>query len=115
MDPVFEAQKDHPPRLMVSGGSVFDERIRNLMSYALLWVTMATTIQLQPETKSRLDELKIHPRESYDETLNRLLDIAYDPEPLSEETLQQIEEGIADIRAGRLRSLEDIALELGLE
>lgn len=115
MNPVFEAQKDHPPRLMVSDGSVFDERIRNLMSYALLWVTMATTIQLQPETKSRLDELKIHPRESYDETLNRLLDIAYDPEPLSEETLQQIEEGIADIRAGRLRSLEDIAQELGLE
>lgn len=72
-------------------------------------------IQLQPETKSRLDAWKIHPRESYDETLNRLLDIAFDPEPLSEETLQQIEEGIADIRAGRLRSLEDITQELGLK
>ena len=76
---------------------------------------MVTTIQLQPETKSRLDALKTHTRESYDETLNRLLDLAYDPEPLSEETLQQIEEGIADIRAGRYRSLEDIAQELGLE
>ena len=100
---------------MVSGGSVCDEWIRNIIFYTSLWVIMVTTIQLQPETKSRLDELKIHPRESYDETLNRLLDMAYDPEPLSEETLQQIEEGIADIRAGRLRSLEDIALELGLE
>ena len=76
---------------------------------------MVTTIQLRPETKSRLDALKMHPRESYDETLNRLLDMAYDPEPLSEETLQQIEEGIADIRAGRYRSLDDIAQELGLE
>lgn len=76
---------------------------------------MVTTIQLRPETKSRLDALKIHPRESYDETLNRLLDMACDPEPLSEETLQQIEEGIADIRAGRYRSLEDIAQELDLE
>lgn len=76
---------------------------------------MATTIQIQPETKSRLEALKIHPRESYDETLNRLLDMAYDPEPLSEETLQQIEEGIADIRAGRLRSLEAIVQEQGLE
>lgn len=76
---------------------------------------MVTTIQLRPETKSRLDALKIHPRESYDETLNRLLDMAYDPEPLSEETLQRIEEGIADIRAGRYRSLEDIAQELDLE
>ncbi|RQD81346.1 MAG: hypothetical protein D5R96_06955 [Methanocalculus sp. MSAO_Arc2] len=76
---------------------------------------MATTIQLQPETKSRLDAWKIHSRESYDETLNRLLDMVCDPEPLSEETLQQIEEGIADIRAGRLRSLEDIAQDLDLE
>ncbi|KUG19906.1 hypothetical protein ASZ90_010365 [hydrocarbon metagenome] len=48
---------------------------------------MVTTIRLRPETKSRLDALKTHPRESYDETLNRLLDMAYDPEPLSEEKL----------------------------
>jgi predicted transcriptional regulator len=76
---------------------------------------MVTTIQLQPETKSRLDEIKAHPRESYDEAVNRLLDMAYDPEPLSEETLQQIEEGIADIRAGRCRPLEEVAKDLGLE
>ncbi len=76
---------------------------------------MATTIQLQPETKNRLDDLKVHPQETYDDVLNRLLEIAYDPEPLSEETLKQIEEGIADIRAGRYRSLEDVAQELGLE
>ena len=88
---------------------------RIFILYTPLWVTMVTTIQLRPETKSRLDALKMHPRESYDETLNRLLDMAYDPEPLSEETLQQIEEGIADIRAGRYRSLDDIAQELGLE
>ncbi|ADN36434.1 conserved hypothetical protein [Methanolacinia petrolearia DSM 11571] len=76
---------------------------------------MATTIQLRPETKARIDGLKIHPRESYDETLNRLLDAVYDPEPLSEETLQRIEEGIADIRAGRGRKLSEVAKDLGLE
>ncbi len=27
---------------------------------------MVTTIQLRPETKSRLDDMKIHPRKSYD-------------------------------------------------
>ncbi|KUG19447.1 hypothetical protein ASZ90_010834 [hydrocarbon metagenome] len=54
-------------------------------------------------TKARLDALKVHPRETYDEALNRLLDLAYDPEPLSEETLQKIEEAVADIRAGRGR------------
>lgn len=76
---------------------------------------MVTTIQLRPETKARIDGLKIHPRESYDETLNRLLDAVYDPEPLSEETLQRIEEGIADIRAGRGRPLSEVAKDLGLE
>jgi predicted transcriptional regulator len=76
---------------------------------------MATTIQLRPETKARIDGLKIHPRESYDETLNRLLDAVCDPEPLSEETLQRIEEGIADIRAGRGRPLSEVAKDLGLE
>ncbi|MDK2889559.1 MAG: hypothetical protein PWR21_190 [Methanoculleus sp.] len=75
---------------------------------------MATTIQLQPETKSRLDTLKAHPRESYDETLNRILDAFFDPEPLSEETLQEIEESIADMRAGRGRPFEEYARERGL-
>jgi hypothetical protein len=59
--------------------------------------------------------MKIHPRESYDEALNRLLDMAYDPEPLSEETLKKIEEGIADIRAGRGRPFEEVVRERGLE
>ena len=85
------------------------------MPHTLLWVTMVTTIQLQPETKSRLDGVKIHPRETYDETLNRLLDMAYDPEPLSEETLKKIEEGIADIRAGRGRPFEEVVRERGLK
>ncbi|CCJ37506.1 hypothetical protein BN140_2583 [Methanoculleus bourgensis MS2] len=75
---------------------------------------MVTTIQLQPATKSRLDDMKLHPRETYDETLNRLLDMAYDPEPLSEETLQRIEESIADMRAGRGRPFEDYVRERGL-
>jgi len=76
---------------------------------------MSTMIHLQPETKSRLDALKAHPQESDDETLNRIMDVLFDPEPLSEETLKKIEEGLADVRAGRCRSLEEIAQELGLE
>ncbi|MDK2916944.1 MAG: hypothetical protein PWR25_1501 [Euryarchaeota archaeon] len=75
---------------------------------------MVTTIQLQPETKSRLDDVKIHPRETYDETLNRLLDMVYDPEPLSEESMKKIEESFDDIRAGRVRSFEEYVQERGL-
>ena len=32
------------------------------------------TIRLQPETKARLDKLKIIPEEIYDNEINRLLD-----------------------------------------
>ncbi|NLN09722.1 MAG: hypothetical protein GX186_09000 [Methanoculleus thermophilus] len=58
---------------------------------------------------------KIYPRETYDEVLSRLLEMACDPEPLFKETLRRIEEDIADIRAGRCRPLEEIAEEPGLE
>ena len=73
-----------------------------------------TTIQIQAATRARLEDLKVHPRETYDEVVNRLLDAAYDSEPLSEETLRKIEAGIRDIRQGKTRTLEEIALELGI-
>ena len=76
---------------------------------------MVTTVQLRPETKSRLDDMKIHPRESYDEVLNRLLDMAYDPEPLSEETLKKIEEGLQTYEPGRGRPFEEVVRERGLK
>ncbi len=36
---------------------------------------MITTIQLAPETRDRLAELKQSPRETYDDLLNKLLDL----------------------------------------
>ena len=73
-----------------------------------------TTIQIQPATRARLEDLKVHPRETYDEVVNRLLDTAYDSEPLSEDTLRKIEAGIKDIRQEKTRTLEEIARELGI-
>ena len=37
--------------------------------------TNITTIKLDKETKSRLDKLKIHKRETYDEVLQKILSI----------------------------------------
>jgi hypothetical protein len=73
-----------------------------------------TTIQVRPATRTRLEALKTHPRETYDEVVNRLLDMAGDQEPLSEETLHKIEEGIREIRQGKTRTLDEIAQELGI-
>ena len=72
-----------------------------------------TTVQLRPETKEKLDDLKLHPRETYDELIDRLADAAYDDEPLSDEEIEAIRESEGDIKAGRVRSLRDIMKDLG--
>jgi predicted transcriptional regulator len=75
----------------------------------------ATTIQVQPEVKDRLDLLKRHPRESYNDVIKRLVDTRIDEEPLSEEAIAGIEEALEDIRKGRLHTEEEIKEEFGVE
>ncbi len=72
-----------------------------------------TTVQLRPETKRKLDDLKLHPRETYDELIDRLADAAYDDEPLSLQEIEDIRASENDITAGRVRSLRDIMKDLG--
>jgi predicted transcriptional regulator len=72
-----------------------------------------TTVQLRPETKGKLDDLKLHPRETYDELIDRLADAAYDDEPLSPEEIEDVRASEKDIKAGRVRSLRDIMKDLG--
>jgi predicted transcriptional regulator len=72
-----------------------------------------TTVQLRSDTKEKLDDLKIHPRETYDELIGRLADAAYDDEELSDEEIAGIKESEEDIKAGRVRSLRDIMKDLG--
>ncbi len=72
-----------------------------------------TTVQLRPETKKKLDDLKIHPRETYDELICRLADAAYDDEPLSEEEIDAIRLSEREIEAGRIRTLREIMRDLG--
>jgi predicted transcriptional regulator len=43
-----------------------------------------------------------------------LIGIPVDDEPLSDETLKGIEEGLADLEAGRVRPLREIAKEMGI-
>jgi len=72
-----------------------------------------TTVQLRLETKEKLDDLKLHPRETYDELIDRLADAAYDDEPLSAEEVEDIRASENDIKAGRVRRLRDIMKDLG--
>jgi predicted transcriptional regulator len=76
---------------------------------------MPTTIQIQPEVKDRLDLLKRHPRESYNEVIERLLESRIDEEPLSDEAIAGIEEALGDIRKGRLHTEKEIKKKFGVE
>lgn len=72
-----------------------------------------TTVQLRTETKEKLNALKIHPRETYDELIDRLADAAYDDEPLSSDEIEDLKMSEGDIKAGRVRNLRDIMRDLG--
>jgi len=72
-----------------------------------------TSVRMKSETKALLDDLKLYPRETYDDVVKRLAKAAYDDEPVTPEEIMAMEEGIADIKAGRVRSLREIMKDLG--
>ncbi|NLB01725.1 MAG: hypothetical protein GX837_12355 [Methanomicrobiales archaeon] len=72
----------------------------------------STTIKIDVELRDRLNALKVHPRESYNEVIERLAEMAIDEEPLSEETIRRIEQSLEDLRAGRIYTLEEVMTEL---
>ncbi|MFY9299626.1 MAG: hypothetical protein WAO91_00345 [Candidatus Nitrosotenuis sp.] len=77
---------------------------------------MVTSIQLGNKTKSRLEKMKTFPKESYDDVVNRLLNMAEDDEGiLSQQTIKNIESSLAEIKAGKVLSHKEVKLKLGLK
>jgi predicted transcriptional regulator len=72
-----------------------------------------TTVRMRAETKALLDDLKLTPRETYDDVVRRLAEAAYDDEPMTSEEIEAMEEGIADLKAGRVYTLDEIMRECG--
>jgi predicted CopG family antitoxin len=62
----------------------------------------ATTIYIRKDLKGQLDDLKRHPKESYSDVIERLVSVAIDDEPLSEEAIQGLEEALEEVKQGRL-------------
>lgn len=71
-------------------------------------------VRIETETKSRLDALKLHPRETYADVIDRLTRQAIDDEPLTPGEEADIAESLEDIRAGRVLSTAQLKRELGL-
>lgn len=75
----------------------------------------ATTIFIDPEIKANLDELKIFKNESYNSVVERLIKMAYDEEPLTDEKIEGIKESLEDIKANRVFTEDESKKMLGIE
>ena len=76
----------------------------------MLATVATTTIQLSQDMKKVLEKMKLHPRETYEEVLERLLE---DLQELNEQTKKEIEQAIRDIKAGKYRTHQQLKHELG--
>ena len=74
-----------------------------------------TTICIDPKIKDKLDKLKIFKNESYNSVVERLIKMAYDEEPLTDEEIEGIKESLEDIKANRVFTEDEAKKILGFE
>ena len=75
---------------------------------------MVTTIQLEERIKNKLEEMKIHPRETYSRIIERLVNLSVDEEELSHQTIVNIEKALEDVKKGRAYSTKEAKKKLGI-
>lgn len=83
---------------------------------------MVTTIQLNEDVKKKLDALKVHHRETYNELLERIISSFSDADKESlietiniisnPETMRNIAEGLEEFERGETKTLEEVSKEL---
>jgi len=89
----------------------------NLMQIAISqyndtrFMSTMTTVQVDLRVKGRLDALKMHSRESYNEVLQRILE---DLEELDPEVRRRLDKISKDVKAGKFTTHEKLKRELGL-
>ena len=71
---------------------------------------MATTIQISDEMRVRLSELKLHPRETYNDVLERIIE---DMQELNQKTKRDIAKAIKEIKSGQYKTHEEVKKEMG--
>jgi len=73
---------------------------------------MSTTIKIDEKTKAKLEHLKLHKRESYNDVIERL--VTSQDDELDPQTIKNIRKSLDDIEKGKVYSLSQVAKELGL-
>ncbi|MDP3397289.1 MAG: hypothetical protein Q8S57_11590 [Methanoregula sp.] len=75
----------------------------------------ASSIYIRKDLKTQLNNLKRNPKESYNDVIERLVNLSIDDEPLSADAIKGLEEGLDDLKKGNLISEEDIKKKYGVE
>ena len=74
-----------------------------------------STIKLSKKIKNELRKQMNHPSETYETVIARLLKNTQEDNILSDEVIRNIEEGLADIKAGRVYTSDQVKRKLGLK
>ena len=74
----------------------------------------STTIKVSTETRTTLVEQKLHHGETLEQVINRLLKSQLIDDYLDEQTLQNMQEGLDDIKNGRVYTTKQLKTELGI-
>lgn len=75
----------------------------------------ASSIYIREDLKNQLNSLKRHPKESYNDVIERLITLAIDDDPLSEEAIRGLEESLEEVRQGKLIPEKEIMKKYGVQ
>jgi|SaaInlV_120m_DNA_2_1039728.scaffolds.fasta_scaffold15011_2 predicted transcriptional regulator len=73
-----------------------------------------TTIQVDTKIKKRLDNVKSYSKETYNEVIEKLLDISEIDSELSDQTISNIEKSLNEIKQGKTYTLSEAKVKLGI-
>jgi predicted transcriptional regulator len=74
------------------------------------YTIMATTIQINEDVRSILNQMKLFERETYNDVLERLIE---DVREINEKTKNEIEYALKEIEDGKYVTHEKLAKEMG--
>lgn len=81
-----------------------------------MWYTVEqSTIKLSKKIKNELKKQMHHSGETYEIVIARLLKNNKDDDFLSAEVIKNIEEGLADIKAGRVYTTDQVKKKFGIK
>lgn len=73
---------------------------------------MSTTVKIKEKTRAKLENLKLHTKETFNDVIERLMRTQDDE--LDPQTIKNIRKSLDDIEKGKIYTLAQVEKELGL-